>query len=275
MQFGPVITSKANERVKALRASFAGKASRPGDLVGLEGEHLLAEALRSGMTFETVFVRKGSEEVLDRRELYDLKNGQKAGHTVLLSEEAFDSAVETETPQGIAALLEIPAEKTAQGEAVDLVLILEAVRDPGNLGTLLRSAEAFGVSLVMMTPDCVNPWNPKVMRSSAGSVFRIPMLRTRLSEMRARLTAEGVHLFAAVVSGTNTVSSVQADLSAKSAVMIGNEGSGLSSEAIALADTLVTIPCKTESLNAAVAGATLLYEAMRQRVVAGESGGKP
>lgn len=270
MSFGPAITSKTNERVKVLRASFAGKASKPGELTGLEGEHLIAEALRSGLQFEAVYVRRGSELILDRPAL----RGLKAGQTVLLSEEVFDSAVGTETPQGIAATLAIPAEKNLRESALDLVLVLEAVRDPGNLGTLLRSAEAFGASQVMMTPDCANPWNPKVMRASAGSVFRIAMLRARLSEMQQRLAAGGVRVFAAVVSGQRVVSLLETDLRGRSALMIGNEGSGLSAEATKLADVLLTIPCKTESLNAAVAGSTLLYEAMRQRAGAETRGGK-
>ncbi|MES2392627.1 MAG: RNA methyltransferase, partial [Acidobacteriota bacterium] len=191
MDLGVAITSRTNARVKALRAAFSGKASRAGEMVGIEGEHLIAEALRSGVRLETVFVREGSERVLGRL-------GLKAQDVVLLGADAFDSAVGTESPQGIAATLAIPAVVEVEAAKVEMVLVLEALQDPGNVGTLLRSAEAFGVSVVMMTPECANVWGPKVMRASAGSVFRVPMLRAPLREIAERLKGFDVRVFAAV-----------------------------------------------------------------------------
>jgi TrmH family RNA methyltransferase len=262
MDLGAPITSKSNARVKALRVAFDGKAATPGELLGLEGEHLLAEAMRSGLEFETAFVRAGSERVLDRPAL----RGLKAKQIVLLSAEVFTSAVDTESPQGIAATVLIPELKLglAAGRS-GLVLVLEALQDPGNLGTLLRSAEAFGASFVMATPETVNAWNPKVVRASAGSVFRMPVVRAPLAEIRRRLTALGLRMFATVPPRDTASLLMETYLGAPCAVMIGNEGAGLSPEALALADALLTIPCATESLNAAVAGSVTLYEAMRQR----------
>jgi RNA methyltransferase, TrmH family len=266
MDWGAPITSKSNAKVKALRAAFDGKAARPGELLGLEGEHLLAEAMRSGLEFETVFVRAGSERVLERSEL----RGLKAKQTVLLSAEVFASAVETESPQGIAATVSIPELKLAVSSGGSgLVLVLEGLQDPGNLGTLLRSAEAFGASFVMMTPETVNPWNSKVVRASAGSVFRMPVVRASLAEIRRRLTALGLRMFATVTPRDVASPLMETYLGAPCAVLIGNEGAGLSAEAIATADAIVTIPCATESLNAAVAGSVILYEAMRQRAAKG------
>jgi RNA methyltransferase, TrmH family len=262
MELGAPITSKSNAKVKTLRAAFDGKAAKPGGLVGLEGEHLIVEAMRSGLKFEAIFVRVGSERVLDRTALRGLKGKQ----TVLLSAEVFSSAVETESPQGIAATVAIPELKLELSTGRSgLVLVLEALQDPGNLGTLLRSAEAFGTSFVMMTPETVNPWNPKVVRASAGSVFRVPVVRASLVEIRRRLTALGLRIFATVTPRASASPLMETYLGAPCAVLIGNEGAGLSPEALALADALVTIPCVTESLNAAVAGSVILYEAMRQR----------
>jgi TrmH family RNA methyltransferase len=263
MDWGAPITSKSNARVKALRAAFDGKASKPGDLLGLEGEHLIAEAVRSGLDFETILVRAGNERVLERPTL----RGLKAKQTVLLNADVFASAVETESPQGIAATVAIPELKLGLSAGRSgLVLVLEALQDPGNLGALLRSAEAFGASFVMMTPDTVNAWNSKVVRASAGSVFRLPVVRAPLVEIRRRLTALGLRLFATVTPRDIASPLMETYLGAPCAVLIGNEGAGLSPEALALADALVTIPCATESLNAAVAGSVILYEAMRQRV---------
>jgi TrmH family RNA methyltransferase len=259
MHFGAPITSKSNARVKDLRAAFHGKMSAPGDLLGIEGEHLIAEALRSGYEFDTVFLREGSELVLDRGALAGLQPQQ----ICILSQDVYASAVETVSPQGIAAtvvLRTLPAPKTG-----GTLLVLEDIQDPGNLGTLLRSAEAFGAQQVMVTPATVNPWNPKVVRASAGSVFRVPVRRAPLQQIADRLAQAGVALYAAVAAEAGSSSLLQTKFAADCALMIGNEGAGLSAEALALAHHRVRIPCAVESLNAAVAGSTLLYEAMRQR----------
>jgi TrmH family RNA methyltransferase len=262
MDLGAPITSKSNAKVKALRAAFDGKAAKAGDLLGLEGEHLIAEAMRSGLALETVYVRAGNERVLGRTTL----RGLKAKQTILLSADVFASAVETESPQGIAATVTIPELKVGLSAGRSgLVLVLEALQDPGNLGTLVRSAEAFGASFVMATPETVNPWNPKVVRASAGSVFRMPVVRAPLNEIRRRLSVLGLRLFATVTPRDIASPLMETYLAAPCAVLIGNEGAGLSPEALALADAMVTIPCAIESLNAAVAGSVILYEAMRQR----------
>jgi TrmH family RNA methyltransferase len=258
MPLGPVITSRSNARVKALREAFSGVARKPGELVGIEGATLIAEALSSGLVLDTVFLREGREALFDTFAL-------PSANAVVLSSEVFASAVDTASPQGVVATFAIPVNRPRSPPASGApILVLESLQDPGNLGTLLRSAEAFGVPFVILTPDGVNPWNPKVIRASAGSVFRVPVVRTPLSGLREALGPAGTHLFAAVVHRPDAVSLLEADLTGPCAVMIGNEGSGLSAEALALADAMVTIPCAVESLNAAVAGAILLYEAMRQ-----------
>ena len=255
------ITSKSNARVKALRASFSGKASQPGDLLGLEGEHLIAEAVRSGLTLETLFLREGSESMLDRPALA----GLEATSTLTLSREVFASAVETPSPQGIAATILIPESQPIAPQPQSTVLVLESLQDPGNLGTLIRSAEAFGAQQIFLTPDTVNPWNPKVVRASAGSVFRMPIARAPLSEIATQLKQQGTALYAAVAQHHDSISLLKTTFAPRSALMIGNEGAGLSAAALALAHHRIRIPCAVESLNAAVAGSTLLYEVLRQR----------
>lgn len=261
---GP-ITSRSNARVKSLRASFSGHAARPGELVGIEGEHLLVEALRSGLTLATVFVREGSEPVLDLPSLRPLH----AREIVVLARDVFESAVETSAPQGIAAMLEIPT--TQRPAAPRVTLLLEDLQDPGNLGTLLRSAEAFGAEQVLLTTGTVNPWSPKVVRASAGSVFRMPIVRAPLAKLAAQLHAQQATIYAAVAREAGAVSIVETQLAMPCVLMIGNEGAGLSEAALALAHHRLHIPCEVESLNAAVAGSLLLYEAMRQR--ASQKGG--
>jgi TrmH family RNA methyltransferase len=255
------ITSKSNARVKALRASFSGDASQPGDLLGIEGEHLIAEAVRSGCTLQTLFLREGSESILNRPSLSALE----ARDTLVLSRDVFASAVETASPQGIAATLLIPTPPPPAQQPQSTILILESLQDPGNLGTLIRSAEAFGAQQIFLTPDTVNPWNPKVVRASAGSVFRLPITRVPLAPIAAQLAQQGTVLYAAVAQPDTSVSLLETTFAPHTALMIGNEGAGLTSAALALAHHRIRIPCAVESLNAAIAGSTLLYEAMRQR----------
>jgi RNA methyltransferase, TrmH family len=262
-QDGLVVTSRGNARVKQLRAAFAGQARLSGGLVGIEGETLLGEALRSGMMLKTVFVRAGRE----------LPAGLPRGlEVVWLAEEVFASAVETQSPQGVAALMVPPVwklEDVVRDGA--LMLVAAGLQDPGNLGTLVRSAEAFGAAGVLTTPGTVSGWNQKAVRASAGSVFRVPVVGVTMAEL-AGLRGRGVRLLAAVAAGlgdgeAGPVEASTAEFRGSCAVMIGNEGAGLSAELVGMADTRVTIPCPgaVESLNAAVAGSLLLYEASRQR----------
>ena len=258
MRLPPPITSRTNAKVKTLRAAFTGKASAPGELTAIEGEHLLAEAARSGLELQTLYVREGEAAALEGAPL----RAFKAREAVVLSRDVFDSAVETVTPQGLAAVFSIPLLERAERMASGSVLLLENVQDPGNVGTLVRSAAAFGAAEVWLAGECANPWSPKVLRASAGAVFHLPVIRSGLREAVGALRP-GRRLFAAVPMREGAVPAMQARLES-GILMIGSEGRGLSAEALALADQLVTIPCRIESFNAAVAGSLLLYEAFRQ-----------
>lgn len=256
-----IVQSRQNARVKELRAAFARPGKSESGLVAMEGEHLIAEALRSGLRLITVFFRTGSERLLERVTLLD-------EDVVELPGEVFDSAVLTEAPQGIAALVEAPEfrlEDVLAG-ANPLVVIAAGLQDPGNLGTLIRSAEAFGASGVIALPGTVSVWNAKALRASSGSAFRLPVVFIREAEMFAALRERDVRVWATVPS--EGLSIVEADFSRGSALLIGNEGSGLSAALLAQADGRVAIPCPgpVESLNAAVAASVVLYEAARQRL---------
>jgi TrmH family RNA methyltransferase len=257
-----VISSRTNARVKQLRGAFAGQARLSGGLVGIEGDHLLEEALRSGMVLKTVFVS-------EQREVP--KMVPRGLEVLRLTEEVFGSVVETQSPQGVAALM-VPHVSVLEDVLVGrrstpLILIAVGLQDPGNLGTLVRSAEAFGATGVLTTPGTVSAWNQKALRASVGSVFRVPVVGVAASEME-ELKRRRVRLIAAVGSDGADVTAAQAmDFRGACAVMIGNEGAGLGPEWLEMCDERVTIPCPgpVESLNAAVAGSLLLYEASRQR----------
>jgi len=251
-----VVTSRANARVKQLRGAFAGQARLASGLIAIEGEHLLEEALRSGQALKTVFVS-------ERRDVPEFVPG--GVEIVRLANDVFQSCVETQTPQGIAALLVPPVstvEKMLSG--IPLLVIAVGLQDPGNLGALVRSAEAFGATGVLTTPGTVSAWNQKAIRASAGSVFRVPIATADAAAMET-LEQQGVRLLAAMKDDAKAIENV--DLHGPCAFLIGNEGAGLSDDWARMADERVTIPCPgwVESLNAAVAGSLLLYEASRQR----------
>jgi TrmH family RNA methyltransferase len=221
--------------------------------------HLVQEALKSGLTVHTVFVRAGSEAMLQH-----LMPGD--AEVLIVAEEVFASAVTTEHPQGIAALVEAPEfPLPAMFAGTPLVVIAAGLQDPGNLGTLVRSAEAFGGTGMMLLPGTVSLWNAKTLRASSGSAFRLPVLALSAEDAFAALREQRIRIFAAVARDGDS----QADLRGPSALLVGNEGAGLPDEWIAQADARVTIPLPgaVESLNAAIAGSVLLYEAMRQRTI--------
>ena len=290
-----LIASRTNPRVKQLRAAFAGHARLSESLIAIEGEHLLFEAMRSGLTFKTIFLSASARPP---------KWTPRGVELIELTDEVFTSVVDTQTPQGIAALLVPPTwtlEDAFRPLTTPLTLIAAGLQDPGNFGTLIRSAEAFGATAVLTTPNTVSEWNQKAIRASAGSVFRVPIIAVKLAEISAlkspatapgapepalslskglasetweerRRTLRGLHLYAAVADdplSLNALPLIEANLTQPCALMIGNEGAGLPEELLALADTRITIPTpgRVESLNAAIAGSLLLYEASRQRAL--------
>jgi TrmH family RNA methyltransferase len=263
-----IVQSKQNARLKELRRALAAPRRNEGDLVGIEGPHLVAEALRSGLHIACVFAAKGSERLL-------MEIGLPPQLEVLqMPRDLLDSALATETPQPVAALVEPPDWTWAhllggrKGSA-SLILALSGLQDPGNLGTIVRSAEAFGADGVLCLPGTASAWNPKAVRASAGSVFRVPILTASEKDAIARLHEAGVRLVATTVHGAQPADLV--DLAEPVALLIGNEGNGVPANLVARSDGAITIPCPgpVESLNAAVAASVLLYEASRQRAMKG------
>ena len=266
-----IVQSRQNARVRELRAAFARSGRDPAGAIALEGEHLLAEALRSGLPLRTVFIRRdprhheASLRILDRLQI------PPSVPIVELTPPVFDSAVETESPQGIAALAEPPGFSLDGlfSRPAPIVVIAAALQDPGNFGTLIRSAEAFGASGVVALPGTVCVWNAKVLRASAGSAFRLPVVAEKPTPVFAALAQRGIPVCAAVprLPGTETTPCSQIDWTRPAALLIGNEGSGLSQDLLDRADRFVSIPTPgpVESLNAAVAASILLYEAARRR----------
>ena len=257
-----IVQSRQNARVKELRAGFGRPSRTEHGHIAIEGEHLLLEAVAAGLPIPAVFIRAGSESLLHRLQLPD------STEVIALSPEIFSSAVSTESPQGIAALVNPPAftlDQILAAPAAPLVLISAGLQDPGNLGTLIRSSEAFAATGFITLPGTVSPWNQKALRASAGSVFRLPLVAAREDELFAALESRGISTLAAVASEGQSLT--HHDLTQPTALILGNEGAGIPPEILRRATARVTIPTPgpVESLNAAIAGSILLYEASRQR----------
>jgi TrmH family RNA methyltransferase len=265
-----IVQSKQNARLKELRAALARSGSGERGVAGIEGPNLVAEALRSGIELEAVFVAQGSERLLG-----GLRIAPEV-EILVVPQAVLTSALATETPQPVAALVRQPVWDWdhllgLRRNSAPLVLVLAGLQDPGNLGTILRSAEAFDATGVISLPGTVSAWNPKAVRASAGSVFRVPVIATTAEEAIPRLHRAEATIFA---TGSRAAKEAhQADLTRPAALIIGNEGNGVPGELAARADATIAIPCPgpVESLNAAVAASVLLYEAARQRATSGKS----
>ena len=257
------IEGRHNALVKELRGAFAYGELTPDGYCAIEGMRILEEAIRSGLKFKAVFFRSSAENRAERL------LPQLAAHveTLLLPDKLFASAVPSETPQGVAALVRCKVFKLEDvlGKShAGPLLAIAGVQDPGNLGTILRSAEAFGAGGALLGEGTVSPFNSKVIRASAGSVFRLPIVQTKLPGILDQMRELGLRLIA--TSSHKGTPLDQATLSGPLAIFIGSEGAGLPHELLAEMTETVAIPHSpnVESLNAGVAASIVLYEAARQ-----------
>jgi TrmH family RNA methyltransferase len=233
----------------------------------VEGLRAVRDALESGAIPRLVLLRQGDESPAAGLAI-------PAGVRVRIVERrVFDRLSELQTPQGILAVFPFPEPKAATGDAAPLALILDRLRDPGNLGTLLRAAAGAGASAVYLTPESVDPWNPKVVRAGMGAHFRLPIAPLdpqTLAELQARLPRR-------VVASAEAAQPYDAiDWTGPAALVVGGEAEGVGPELREWASDEVGIPLAhgVESLNAAVAGSVILFEAARQRRTESEVGNR-
>jgi RNA methyltransferase, TrmH family len=262
------IEGRHNALVKQLRQAFSrAERTEEGDCA-IEGVRIVEEAIRTGLRFRAVFFRESAQDRAARL----LPQIGAHVETLLLPDKLFDSSVPSETPQGVAALVRLKdfsIEDVLDRLHVGPIMVLAGLQDPGNLGTILRSAEAFGSAGVVLSEGTVSPFNSKVIRASAGSVFRLPVIVAKsaggLEEISGRLRAQNMRLIA--TSSHKGTPLDQAVLTVPVAIFVGSESAGLPRTLITRMDDTVAIPHtpQVESLNAGVAGSIILYEAARQR----------
>ena len=257
------ITSSSNAQVQALRRAFSKGELTDDGFTAIESVRVIEEAIRSGLRFKAVFFAESAEPRIEKL----LPQISSHAEALLLPDAVFQSAVATETPQGVAALVKLKDWSFDDLFASEpaLVVVAAGLQDPGNLGTILRSAEAFAASGVLTAEKTVSHLNSKVIRAAAGSLFRLPVLRVDAASAVQQLRARGLRLVG--TSSHKGTAASDADLRQPLALFIGNEGAGLPREVARELDETLMIPHspRVESLNAGVATSVLLYEVSRQR----------
>jgi TrmH family RNA methyltransferase len=254
------LTSPQNPLIKEIRKAAARGGLTARGLAIAETYHLVEEALRSGLRVEAVLCAASAAETVDGR-----LRGLRAVRVTIVEDRLFHEIAATETSQGVMALVTPPSWKMADllGENA-LVVVLDGVQDPGNAGTIVRTAEAFGASGVVFLKGSVHPYHPKTLRASAGSLFRVPVV-SGIDADEALAAFEGLDLYAAMPRAELTPG--EADLRRRCGFIIGSEGRGVGG-AIASHVKGLRIPTTgVESLNAAMAAGILLYETRRQRIL--------
>ena len=265
-----MITSTNNQQMKQISALLKkAKERREKKLFVVEGPKMVLEApvtqLRA--VYVSEFFEKNPENKKILRELQQKCEQAKAVFETV-ADSVFKSISDTQTPQGIMAIVVMPEysmEQLLKGAQTHL-LILESVQDPGNLGTMVRTGEGAGITGVIMNKTTVDLFNPKTIRSTMGSIYRVPFMVTDdLPEVMKQLKQNDVSLYAAHLKGQHSYE--EEDYTKACGFLIGNEGNGLSDEIADLADTYIKIPMEgqVESLNAAISATILMYEANRQR----------
>lgn len=256
-----MIQSAQNPKVQDMRALLRQtKRRKQAGAFVVEGVRLAQEAQQSGWPLRLAL----HTEALAEAEPGLLRQLRARGAQLeLVSEAVMAAAAETQTPQGI--LLQVALQPPALPNALDFVLILDGVSDPGNLGTLLRSAAAAGCGAVLLGPGCADAYGPKALRSAMGAHFRLPVLAQAWPDIAAVLAH---HQLPALLMAANEGPSLySADLRQPLALIVGGEAHGVSRAARQLAQHSLQIPMPggSESLNAAIAGSIVLFEAVRQR----------
>jgi TrmH family RNA methyltransferase len=276
-----VITSRDNKWLKKFRAALRGTGPAQDEPIGVEGPKLIEDAVRSGLVAEALLVSDAGERELEQilHAATQSEAGIPRSRVLRTTDKLFATVAGTEAPQGVAALFRQPAwgfENVLRGpgpmrEAAPLVVVMASVQDPGNVGTIIRSAEAFGATGVVAARGTADPWSPKAVRASAGSALRLPVLRgMAVPVLLAQLKMARVKIFAAGAAShlaASDINELNADLRDPVAIFIGSEGAGLPPEVLHAADATISIPISeaVESLNAGVAASVVLFEAARQR----------
>lgn len=269
-----IITASSNKKIRQVQALLEkGRARREAGCFAAEGWHLLEEAPAERLT-EVYAARSCAEQAGEICAAKKMQSGEASIPFYVVEDRLFDKISDTKTPQGVLCVVRMSDPDTEElirpsdgGEP--LFFLLDQIRDPGNLGTIIRAGEAAGVTGIWLTDGCADPYQPKVVRSAMGALYRMPVVRLaadgQLTEAVARWQRAGIRLYGTSLQAEQAYD--MPDYRGGSAFVIGNESRGVRDQVLALCDETVIIPMKgqVESLNAAIAASLMAFEAARQR----------
>ena len=237
-----IISSRSNERVKRARALQDAKARKETGLHLVEGDKLVSDAVESGARIRTVFAKEGAK-TFDGIE------------TVFVSDGVMDAISSAKTPQNLCAVVETPDTACPERYPEGLVVVLDRLQDPGNVGTIIRTADALGAACVLISPDSADPFSPKALRAAMGSTYHLPIYIGPLKDALLRLIEQDFCCICGHLKGSETLPAI----TRRTALVVGSEGQGVSDETAALC-RLYRMPMRgrAESLNAAVFAALMM-----------------
>lgn len=243
-----IITSRSNERVKRARALQDAKARRETGLHLIEGDKLVLDAIASDARVCAVFTKEAGR-------MFD------GIETVAVSESVMDALCSSKTPQNLCAVVETPDTECPEEYPEGLCVVLDRLQDPGNVGTILRTADALGASCALLSPDSADPFSTKALRAAMGSTYHLPIYIGTLEEELLRLRQQGFCCICGHLKGSETLPAI----GRRTALVIGNEGQGVSEETAALCE-LYRMPMRgrAESLNAAVFAALMMQTVLNR-----------
>lgn len=258
-----VISSKDNEVIKKIRSL---KEKKYRDLYNeyiVEGIKMIKEAIEENANIKSIVVCEEcvNDGTIDKTLLYEIAKY----NCIYVTEKVFAGLTDVSNPQGILAVIEKSNLKSKIEYDEDIILVLDGLQDPGNLGTILRTADSANLKQIVISKDTADCYNPKVVRSTMGAIFRINVIET--DDLVETLKEMKKHKYEVIVTSLDTENSIYDIEYNKKVIVIGNEANGVSKEVQQIADRKVKIPMlgKTESLNASVAAGIMIYEYVRQK----------
>ena len=259
-----VITSKDNELIKHIKKLKDKKERDLSNEYIIEGIKLIQEAIQENAKIKQIIICDDCEktESIPKDLMYEIAKQE----CIYVTNKVFDSITEVMNPQGILAIIEKQSKEIQIDDKQDIILALDDIQDPGNLGTILRTADSIGLTQILVSKGTADSYNPKVVRSTMGAIFRVKIIECE--DLVKTLKEIKKHKFEIVVSSLQTDNSIYDINYHKKVIVIGNEANGVKREIQDLADKKIKIPMlgKTESLNASVATGIILYEYVRQKL---------
>lgn len=259
-----VITSKDNEIIKKIRKLKDKKYREIENKYIIEGIKLIEEALEEKAEIDTIVVCEDCVEnkTIEQKLMYEIAKY----NCIYVTEKVFNAVTEVTNPQGILAVVKKECKEDAIDFNQDVIVVLDGIQDPGNLGTILRTVDSVGLNQIIISKETADAYNPKVVRSTMGAIFRVKVIIAE--DLVKTLKEIKKHKFKVVATSLQTEDSIYDVQYNKTVIVIGNEANGVSNEILEMADKKAKIPMlgKTESLNASVATSVILYEYVRQKI---------